>query len=186
VDSLSLVTPGRPACISKPVAPVVADALTPMIRAARANGLNIWAWMTTKYAAWGQDRYRLFAYDFSKKTIVPAFGRDLFDDREVADLVALYQDLAAYDIDGILFRMIWSSSTTKGWARPPSACSVRRYARDVLSESPFPDGSKYLRGGYTDRFWSSPVQGGPACRGNRRSSRTRRARPDLKFAVNLV
>ena len=54
-------------------APVVADALTPMIRAARANGLDIWAWMTTKYAAWGQDRYRLFAYDFSKKTIVPGF-----------------------------------------------------------------------------------------------------------------
>ncbi len=170
-------------------APVVADALTPMIRAARLNGLDIWAWMTTKYAAWGQDRYRLFAYDFSKKTIIPAFGRDLFDDREVADLVALYQDLAAYDIDGILFQddlvlhhnegMGESAERLYGTPIRPGTFYIEPYRSS--------DGKKYYTRGYTDAFWewSRFKASRLAAVEQAIIEGTRRARPDLKFAVNL-
>ncbi len=170
-------------------APVVADALTPMIRAARTNGLDIWAWMTTKYASWGQDRYRLRAYDFSKKTIIPAFGRDLFDDREVADLVALYQDLAAYDIDGILFQDDLVLKHNEGMGET----AERLYGSPIRPETfyvnpyPSPDGSKYYAGGYTDRFWewSRFKAARLAAVEQAIMEGARRVRPDLKFAVNL-
>jgi poly-beta-1,6-N-acetyl-D-glucosamine N-deacetylase len=170
-------------------APVVADALSPMIRAARKNGLNIWAWMTTRYTAWGADRYRLRAYDFSKKTIVPAFGRDLFDDREVADLVGLYQDLAVYDIDGILFQDDLVLKHNEGVGESAERLFGSPIRPETFYVDPYrsPDGNKYYAREYTDRFWEwsrfkasrladveqAIVEG------------TREVRPGLKFAVNL-
>lgn len=170
-------------------APVVADALAPMIRAARANGLDIWAWMTTKYASWGKDRYRLFSYDFSKKTIVPSFGRDLFDDREVADLVALYQDLAAYDIDGILFQDDLILRHNEGMG----VSAERLFGAPIRPETfyidPYrsPDGEKYYTRGYTDAFWKWSRFKASRLADVQKAiiEGAIKVRPDLKFAVNL-
>jgi poly-beta-1,6-N-acetyl-D-glucosamine N-deacetylase len=170
-------------------APVVADALTPMIRAARKNGLDIWAWMTTRYAAWGDDRYGLFCYDFSKKTIVPAFGRDLFDDRKVTDLVGLYRDLAAYDIDGILFQddLVLHHNEGMGETAERLFGAPIRPETFYINPHPSPDGSKYYAEKYTDRFWewSRFKASRLAAVEQAIVEGTRRARPDLKFAVNL-
>jgi len=170
-------------------APVVADALTPMIRAARKNGLRIWAWMTTRYAVWGDDRYRLFAYDLSKKAIVPAFGRDLFDDREVADLVGLFQDLAAYDIDGILFQDDLILKHNEGMGEG----AERLFGRPIYPETfyinphPSPEGSKYYTDGYTDPFWewSRFKASRLATVVQAIITGARKVRPGLTFAVNL-
>ncbi len=170
-------------------APVVADALTPMIGAARKNGLKIWAWMTTRKAAWGDDSRGLWAYDFTKKTIVPAFGRDLFDDRKVDDLVGLYQDLAVYDIDGILFQddLILKHNEGMGKTAERLFGSPIRPETFYTNPYPSPDGSKYYVEVYTDPFWKwsrfkaarlSAVAGAII-------EGAREVRPDLKFAVNL-
>ena len=170
-------------------APVVADALTPMIRAARKNGLRIWAWMTTRYAVWGDDRYRLFAYDFSKKMIVPAFGRDLFDDREVADLVGLYQDLAAYDIDGVLFQDDLILKHNEGMGESAERLFGHPIRPETFYINPYrsPDGSKYYAEEYTDPFWewSRFKASRLAAVVQAIIEGARKVRPDLTFAVNL-
>jgi len=169
-------------------APVVADALAPMISSARKNGLKIWAWMTTRYAVWGEDRYGLFAYDFTKKTIIPAFGRDLFDDRKIADLVGLYQDLAAYDIDGILFQddLILKHNEGMGKTAERLFGSPIRPETFYTNPHPSPDGSKYYAG-YTDRFWEWARFKAERLAAVEQAiiEGTREVRPDLKFAVNL-
>jgi biofilm PGA synthesis lipoprotein PgaB len=170
-------------------APVVADALAPMIGAARNNDLKIWAWMTTRYTVWGDDSRQLWAYDFRNRAIVPAFGRDLFDDREIADLVGLYKDLAVYDIDGILFQDDLILKHNEGMGKNAERLFGSPIRPETFYKNPYlsPDGSKYYVDGYTDRFWewsrfkasrlADVVQ--TIIRG------TREARPDLKFAVNL-
>ncbi len=170
-------------------APVVADALTPMIAAARANGLKIWAWMTTKYAAWGGDTRGLWAYDFAKKSIVPSFGRDLFSDREVADLVEVYRDLAAYDIDGILFQDDLVLKHNEGMGKS----AERLFGAPIRPETfyvnpyPSPDGKKYYAERYTDRFWEwSRFKASRLAAVERAIIKgARTVRPGLKFAVNL-
>jgi biofilm PGA synthesis lipoprotein PgaB len=170
-------------------APVVADALSPMIGAARKNGLKVWAWMTTRYTVWGDDPRELWAYDFKKRTIVPAFGRDLFDDREIADLVGLYRDLAAYDIDGVLFQDDLILKHNEGMGKNAERLFGSPIRPETFYKNPYlsPDGSKYYVDGYTDRFWEWS---------RFKASRlaaivqtiivgTRQLRPDLKFAVNL-
>lgn len=170
-------------------APVVADALTPMIRAARRNNLRVWAWMTTKYAAWGHDCNGLYSYDFSKKTIVPTFGRDLFDDREVADLVGLYQDLAAYDIDGILFQDDLVLRHNEGMGKNAERLFGKRIRPETfyVNPHPSPDGKKYYAERYTDPFWEWS-----RFRARRLAAveqaiieGVRTVRPGLTFAVNL-
>ena len=119
----------------------------------------------------------------------PAFGRDLFDDREVADLVALYQDLAAYDIDGILFQddLILKHNEGMGETAERLFGSPIRPETFYLNPHPSPDGSKYYAGGYTDRFWewSRFKAARLAAVEQAIVEGTRRAHPNLKFAVNL-
>ena len=170
-------------------APVVADALTPMIDAAEKNGLALWAWMTTRYAAWGDDSRCLWAYDFRERTIIPAFGRDLFDDRKVTDLVELYRDLAAYDIDGILFQddLILKHHEGMGPTAERLFGSPIRPETFYTNPHPSPDGSKYYAERYTDPFWKwsrfKAARLSTVARAIIEGART--VRPDLKFAVNL-
>lgn len=170
-------------------APVVADALAPMIGAARKNGLKIWAWMTTRKAAWGDDSRGLWAYDFRKKTIIPAFGRDLFDDRKVSDLVALYRDLAAYDIDGILFQddLILKHHEGMGDTAESLFGSPIHPESFYINPYPSPNGSKYYAERYTGPFWEwsrfKAARLSAVVRAIIEGSRA--VRPDLKFAVNL-
>jgi biofilm PGA synthesis lipoprotein PgaB len=170
-------------------APVVADALSPMIDAARKNGLAVWAWMTTRYAVWGDDPRGLWAYDFRGKTIIPVFGRDLFDDREVADLVALYRDLAAYDIDGILFQddLVLKHNEGMGATAEKLFGSTIRPELFYTNPYPSPDGSKYYVEGYTDRFWKWSRFKATRLSGVARAiiEGARTVHPGLKFAVNL-
>jgi biofilm PGA synthesis lipoprotein PgaB len=170
-------------------APVVADALSPMIDAARKNGLKIWAWMTTRYAVWGDDPRQLRAYDFTRKMIIPAFGRDLFDDRKVADLVGLYQDLAAYDIDGILLQDDLILKHNEGMGETAERLFGSPIRPETFYNNPHlsPDGSKYYAESYTDRFreWSRFKSARLSAVAGEIIKGSRAVRPDLKFAVNL-
>jgi len=88
-------------------APVVNDILADVARVSHKNGIKIFAWMTTRYADYGVEHKREWhatAYDLKKKRYVRAKGLNLFK-REVKNhLINLYRDLAAYNIDGILFQ----------------------------------------------------------------------------------
>jgi biofilm PGA synthesis lipoprotein PgaB len=170
-------------------APVVDDVLDLMIRSAKRNGLSVWAWMTTRYAAWGEHADGLYAYDFRTKTILPVFGRDLFDDAEVEDLVGLYRDLAAYDIDGILLQDDLVLRHNEGMGRT----AERLYGGPIKPDSfyvdphPAPDGTKYYARAYTEEFWrwSRFKAGRLASVAGMIAEGVREVRPNVKCAVNL-
>ena len=140
-------------------APVVDDVLPLMIASARKNKLSIFAWMTTKYAAYNGDdtsHYGLFTYDFEKKKILPSFGVDFFSDSEVNRLIHMYEDLASYDIDGILFQDDFVLKHNEGMG--PNA--ERLYGKKIKPSEFYIDpylngaGTKYYVLEYTDEFWT--------------------------------
>jgi biofilm PGA synthesis lipoprotein PgaB len=167
----------------------VADALTPMIEAARANGLSIYAWMTTKYAVYGGYENNLRSYDFKSGKIVPSFGVDIFDDREVERLVKIYRDLARYDIDGVLFQDDLVLRHAEGMGDGASKHYGKRIRPEALYISPYlnPAGTKYYVREYTDEFWSwsSFKSRRLALVAKRIMAGARGVNPSLKFAVNL-
>ena len=169
--------------------PVVGDALTPMINAARANDLSIFAWMTTKYAIYGQTENNLYSYDFKRKKIIPSFGVDLFDDREVARLVNIYKDLAKYDIDGVLFQDDLVLRHAEGMGKNASKLFGKRISPKSLYVSPYLNaaGTKYYVREYTDEFWkwSAFKSRRLGIVAKRIMSEAREVKPGLKFGVNL-
>jgi poly-beta-1,6-N-acetyl-D-glucosamine N-deacetylase len=169
--------------------PVVGDALTPMIEAARANDLSIFAWMTTKYAVYGQGENNLYSYDFKRKEIVPSFGVDLFDDREVARLVNIYKDLAKYDIDGVLFQDDLILRHAEGMGNNASKLYGKTISPNSLYVSPYLNaaGTKYYVREYTDEFWkwSAFKSRRLGIVAKRIMAETRKVKPDIKFGVNL-
>lgn len=170
-------------------APVVSDALTPMIEAAKANGLSIYAWMTTKYAVYGRGENNLYSYDFKRKEIVPSFGVDIFDDREVSRLVNLYEDLSRYDIDGILFQDDLVLRHTEGMGDNASKLYGKKIKPESLYISPYLNsaGTKYYVREYTEEFWnwSSFKSRRLGVVAKRIMAASRKINPGLKFAVNL-
>jgi hypothetical protein len=170
-------------------APVVDDILDDMIEAARINGLSIYAWMTTRYAAYGMDAFGLFQYDFKEKRLIPARGTDLFDDREVERLVGLYQDLVSYDIDGILFQDDLVLKHNEGMGPGAEKLYRKKIVPEDLYRDPYlnDNGTKYYVKEYTDAFWNwsafKAKRIGVVTK--RIIDGVRRKRPDVSFCVNL-
>lgn len=171
------------------LSPVVADALTPMTEAARANGLSIYAWMTTKYAVYGGAEKNLYSYDFATKKIVPSFGVDIFDDREVKRLVKIYKDLARYDIDGILLQDDLVLRHAEGMGDSASRLYGKRIRPESLYVAPYLNsaGTKYYVREYTDEFWrwSAFKSRRLGIVAKRIMAGARKVNPNLRFAVNL-
>ena len=170
-------------------APVVDDVLGTMIAAAKANDLAVFAWMTTRYAVAGGDDNGLLEYDFSTKTLVPAFGVNLFSDAEVERLVGLYRDLAAYSIDGVLFQDDLVLKHAEGMGEDAEKLYGKPIEPQVFYIDPYLNGAgtKYYVHGYTDAFYEW------AAFKSRRLGEVvkeiidgvKKDRPDMLFCVNL-
>ena len=176
-------------------APVVDDALGPVCRLAHAHGLQVFAWMTSRYANYGFENangLRAFLYDFDKDEIAPAKGFNLFREEVVARLEGLYRDLASYPIDGILFQDDLILRHNEGFS--PEARQL--YLQDhgyspepwLLYGGPMKrvDG-KTLPSIYTARFWewSRWKNRRILVLAARLMSAAREVKPALRFAVNL-
>jgi biofilm PGA synthesis lipoprotein PgaB len=88
-------------------APVVADHLTPIAAACRRLGLSIYAWMTTRACDWileGRPDLAEMRYDPPTGRVLPARTLNIFHPAVRNRLTALFRDLAAADIDGVLFQ----------------------------------------------------------------------------------
>jgi biofilm PGA synthesis lipoprotein PgaB len=88
-------------------APVVEDVLGRVCFMAHQRGMKVFAWMTTRQSAWVlQKRLDLsgWMYDPEKRNLIRTAGLDLFHPEVVVYLQELYNDLAQYPIDGILFQ----------------------------------------------------------------------------------
>jgi len=143
-------------------APVVEDILGPLTEIAHRNGLEVFAWMTTRYANYGLEgnsEYRCKSYNFETRKVEETKGFNLFHPDVLNRLKGLFRDLGRYPIEGILFQddLIlkhnedFSADANKaflkefGYAPHPD----RFYIDPYKSES-----GKYYVKAYTEDFWS--------------------------------
>ena len=74
---------------------------------AHRNGLEIFAWTTTRYATYGSEGHpelRGKSYNFETKKLEMARGYNLFHPEVIKRLEGLFRDLGRVPIDGILFQ----------------------------------------------------------------------------------
>ena len=175
--------------------PVVEDILGPVLDMAHKKGLKVFAWMTTRYADYGlEDRKDLGckAYDFNTKDIVPCKGLDLFNEDAVSHLERLFNDLALYPIDGILFQDDLVLKHHEGFGPYSQVLFEKDTGKRLVPGELYSDGvggeRNYLNPLYTPVFWKW------AAWKNKRllevATRVRTAvkknNPEVKFVINLM
>jgi biofilm PGA synthesis lipoprotein PgaB len=177
-------------------APVIADYLSEVIPVCRRLGLSIFAWMTTRRSEWlltEDPGLAELAFDSDSGRILPTRSLNIFHPRVKRHLVELYRDLAAYDIDGILFQDDLIMRIGEGLSPEAIGAYMDDGGVPVAPENLF-----RLDGSRTDAPVFSTVNCRPAfwewaVWKNRRlldlsqelMAAAREIRPDLLFAVNL-
>lgn len=180
-------------------APVVADLLGPVTKMAHRHGLKLYAWMTTRYADYGLDpelsrRWSERNYDLLTGAVLPAKGLDLFNDRVADHLAALYDDLARYPIDGLLFQDDLVSRHTEGYSDAAAGAYAREFGRPLDPPAFYRDvyrreGSDHAYvGSYTSEFWEWVRWKNRRLLdvAERLSDVVRARRPGVKVAVNFM
>ena len=176
-------------------APVVEDILGPLTEIAHRNGLEVFAWMTTRYANYGLEgnsEYRCKSYNFETRKVEEAKGFNLFHPDVLKRLKGLFRDLGRYPIEGILFQddlilrhnQDFSNDANKaflkefGYAPHPD----RFYIDPYKSES-----GKYYVKAYTEDFWSWANWKNRWLMkvAQQLMAAARESNPNLKFAINL-
>jgi biofilm PGA synthesis lipoprotein PgaB len=175
--------------------PVVEDILGPVLDMAHKTGLKVFAWMTTRYADYGLEHRKDLgckAYDFNTKDIVPCKGLDLFNEDVVSHLERLFNDLALYPIDGILFQDDLVLKHHEGFGPYSQMLFEKDTGKRLVPGKLYGNGvggeRNYLNPLYTPEFWKW------AAWKNKRllevATRVRvvvkKENPEVKFAINLM
>ncbi len=176
-------------------APVVDDVLGKLADLAHRNGLDLFAWMTTRFANYGLDRfpeYRCRTYNFETKQMEAGRGFTLFHPYALNRLEGLFRDLGRYPIEGILFQddLIlkhnedFSPEANKAFLRESGFLPHpdRFYVDPYLSES-----GKYYVKAYTDLFWTWAKWKNRSLMNvaQRLMTSAKESNPGLKFGINL-
>ncbi|MBI5560899.1 MAG: hypothetical protein HY883_06455 [Deltaproteobacteria bacterium] len=172
-------------------APVIADALSPVMDIAHREGLKVFAWMTTRdadYGLEGREELSCKGYDPVGKKFFRCRGLDIFNDEVVRHLEALYQDLASCGIDGILFQDDLILRYNEGFGENAERLFEEETGQRFSAKKLYIEREASPGADYTPAFWEW------AAWKNRRlihvAERLKRAakkvNPDLKFAINLM
>jgi biofilm PGA synthesis lipoprotein PgaB len=172
-------------------APIIDDVLGPLVELAHANGLKIFAWMTTRYADYGlehRDDLACGAYDLKSRSPVRCKGLDLFNEEAVEHLEALYSDLAEYAIDGILFQDDLVLRQTEGFG-----VRAETLFEAEFGEAPAPERLYISKGpgrsvDYTPLFWRWAAWKNARLLevASRLKSAVKAKNPEARFAINLM
>ncbi|NIA19505.1 MAG: hypothetical protein GWP07_03595 [Xanthomonadaceae bacterium] len=164
--------------------PVVKDILPAVCRAAHAEGLRIFAWMTTLQANYGhRDLPRVYAYDHHLNTCQPTAALDPAASENRRYLTALFSDLAANPIDGIVFQDDLQLKHAEGF-HPDS--SGKSFVPDAETLYRYGDGGDCITD-YQPAFWKWNEQKASSLQGlaNAIMAACRQVKPSLKFAQNI-
>jgi tetratricopeptide (TPR) repeat protein len=143
-------------------APVVDDILGKVADMAHRSGLEIFAWITTRYANYGLEghpEYRCKRYNFETKKMEEARGFNLFHPDVLRRLEGLFRDLGRYPIDGILFQDDLILKHDEDFSPEANQAFLKEFGYLPQPEffyiDPYKSESgKYYAKAYTDRFWS--------------------------------
>ena len=176
-------------------APVVDDILGKVAEIVHQNGLELFAWITTRYAYYGLDghpEYRCKSYNFEKKRIEMAKGFNLFHPDVLKRLEGLFRDLGRYPIDGILFQDDLILKHNEDFSTEASNAFLKEFGYsphpDLFYIHPYKSGSgKYYVKAYTDHFWTWANWKNRWLMNvaKRLMEAARESNPKLKFAINL-
>ncbi len=176
-------------------APVVDDILGKVAEIVHRNGLEIFAWMTTRYANYGSDgrpEYRCKSYNFETKQMEMARGFNLFHPEVVKRLKGLFRDLGRYPIDGILFQDDLILYHNEDFSTEANKSFLKEFGYvphpDLFYIDPYKlDSGKYYVKAYTERFksWASWKNRWLMNVAQQLKKAAKESNPNLKFAINL-
>lgn len=174
---------------------VIEDILEKIAEIVHRNGLDLFAWMTTRYATYGkenQPEYLCKSYNFETKKMEVGRGLNLFHPSVQKRLEALFRDLGRYSIDGILFQDDLILRHNEDYSVEANRAFFKEYGYsphpDIFYIDPYKSESgRYFVKGYTDRFWNwanwknrwlMNVAG-------QLMNSAKESNPKLEFAINL-
>ncbi|MBI5562985.1 MAG: tetratricopeptide repeat protein [Deltaproteobacteria bacterium] len=172
-------------------APVVDDVLGPVVDIGHRCGVKVFAWMTTRYADYGMkgaDGRACKAYDLATGAFAPCKGLDLFDERNVRRLEAIYSDLAAYPIDGVLFQDDLVLRHNEGFGPSMDAAFRRETGKEARPGALYVRGADQGHAGYTPLFreWAAWKNKRLLDVAGRLRTAVRKKRPEARIAINLM
>jgi len=177
-------------------APIVDDILGDLARISRANEMKVFAWMTTRYADYGVENkkgWQAGKYDLGSEQFITAKGLNLFRTDVNNHLRNLYRDLAAYDIDGILFQDDLVLRHTEGFSLEARDAfgrefgampNPRAFYKDVFTA----DDGRQMVSSYSEDFWKWSRWKNRALLNVASGimKEVKSIKPDMKFAINLM
>ncbi len=174
---------------------VVDDILGKIVEIARRQGVEIFAWMTTRYATYGIDphpSYRSRIYNFETKKMEIGKGYNLFHPDVLKRLEGLFRDLGRYPIDGILFQDDLILRHNEDFSPEANKAFLKEFGYsphpDIFYVEPYKsDSGKYYVKGYTERFWTwAKWKNGHLMEvASRLMAAARESNPKLQFAINI-
>ena len=176
-------------------APVVDDILSQIAEIVHRNGLELFAWITTRYASYGLDghpEYRCKSYNFETKKMEVAKGFNLFHPDVLKRLEGLFRDLGRHPIDGILFQDDLILKHNEDFSTEAQKTFLKEFGYlphpDLFYIHPYKSESgKYYVKAYTDHFWTWANWKNRWLMNiaKRLMEAARESNPNLKFAINL-
>ncbi len=174
---------------------IVDDILGKMTEIVHRNGLDLFAWITTRYANYGLDEpseYRCKSYNFETKKIEVARGFNLFHPYVLKRLEGLFRDLGRYPIDGILFQDDLILKHNEDFSAEANQAFLKELGYSpqpaLFYIEPFKSNTgRYHVKGYTNLFWSwANWKNRWLMRvAERLMEAARESNPNLKFGINL-
>ncbi len=176
-------------------APVVDDILGKIAEIVHRNGLEIFAWVTTRYANYGFEgppEYRCTRYNFETKKMEVARGFNLFHPNVLNRLEGLFRDLARHPIDGILFQDDLILRHHEDFSTEANKTFLKEFGYlphpDLFYIDPYQsEPGKYYVKAYTDHFWTWANWKNRWLMNvaKRLMDVARESNPNLQFAINL-
>ncbi len=176
-------------------APVVDDLLGKLAEIVHRNGLDIFAWMTTRYANYGLEgnpEYRCKSYNFGTQKMELARGFNLFHPEIGKRLEGLFRDLGRYPIDGILFQDDLILKHNEDFGSDANKAFLQEFGYsphpDLFYIEPYrSDSGKYYVKAYTERFWTWANWKNRWLMNlaKRLMKAARESNPGLQFGINL-
>ena len=177
-------------------APIVDDILGDVANIAHQNDMDIYAWMTTRYANYGVEGKREWqgrGYDLNSRQYSKIKGLNLFNRDAKNHIISIYKDLAAYDIDGILFQDDLVLKHTEGFSNDARMAYSKEHSRapdpDKFYRSTFRNNAgREIVMSYGEDFWDWSRWKNRALLGVAKEimDNVRVINPDMKFAINLM
>lgn len=174
---------------------VIDDILGKIAEIVHRHGLELFAWMTTRYATYGVDKhtdYRSRIYNFETKKMEIGRGFNLYHPDVLKRLEGLFRDLGRYPIDGILFQDDLILRHNEDFSIEANKAFLKDFGYsphpDIFYVEPYKsDSGKYYVKGYTDQFWSWAKWKNRHLMevAKRLVAAARESNPKLQFAVNL-